>query len=62
MALLCGEIDADLIKILGRWHSDAMMRYLHQQAQPIMRKFAKAMFNNGTYSFLPEETVPIRNE
>ena len=43
--------------MLGRWHSDAMMRYLHQQAQPIMKQSAKAMFNDGNYSFLPDETV-----
>jgi hypothetical protein len=26
MALLCGKVDFDLIRILGRWHSDAMIR------------------------------------
>ena len=61
MALLCGKVDQDLIKMLGRWHSDAMMRYLHLQAFPIMRQFAPAMFNNGTFTFLPNETVPIQN-
>jgi hypothetical protein len=29
MALLCGNIDQNTIRMLGRWHSDAMMRYLH---------------------------------
>jgi hypothetical protein len=62
MALLCGKIDHDTIKLLGRWHSDAMMRYLHVQAEPIMRNFAKTMFNNGTYTFLPDETVPLAPE
>ena len=59
MALLCAKVDPNLIQMLGRWHSDAMMRYLHLQAQPIMKRFAASMFNNGTYSFLPEESVPI---
>ena len=36
-----------------------MMRYLHLQAQPIMNKFASAMFNDGNYTFLPDETVPV---
>ena len=58
MALLCGKVDFDIIRMLGRWHSDAMMRYLHLQAQPIMKRFAVAMYNDGNYSFLPEETVP----
>jgi hypothetical protein len=59
MALLCGRIDHDTIRMLGRWHSDAMMRYLHLQAKPLMRQFAPAMFHNGTYTFLPSDTVPI---
>jgi hypothetical protein len=58
MALLCGRIDHDTIRMLGRWHSDAMMRYLHLQAKPLMRQFAPAMFNHGTYTFLPSDTVP----
>jgi hypothetical protein len=59
MALLCGNVDHNLIQMLGRWHSDAMMRYLHLQAQPVMKKFATAMFNDGNYTFLPDETVPV---
>jgi hypothetical protein len=59
MALLCGNVDHNLIQMLGRWHSDAMMRYLHLQAQPIMKKFAVAMFNDGNYTFLPDDTVPV---
>ena len=39
-----------------------MMRYLHIQAQPIMRPFAKLMFNGGRYSFLPDQTVPTSND
>ena len=58
MALLCGKVDFNIIRMLGRWHSDAMMRYLHLQAQPVMKRFAVAMYNDGNYSFLPEETVP----
>ena len=58
MALLCGGADTDIIKLLGRWQSDAMIRYLHQDATPIMSRLAIKMFNNGSYSFLPEATVP----
>jgi hypothetical protein len=59
MALLCGQIDPDHIHILGRWHSDAMMRYLHMQARAVVGGYAVKMFNKGTYTFLPDETVPI---
>jgi hypothetical protein len=34
MALLCGGVDADRIRLLGRWRSDAIFRYLHTQAPP----------------------------
>jgi hypothetical protein len=61
MVLLCGKVDFDLIRILGRLHSDAMIRYVHMQAQPIMQNFAATMFNNGTYEFLPDEMVPIND-
>ena len=32
MALLSGGCDNDIIKLLSRWKSDAMMDYLHQQS------------------------------
>ena len=58
MALLCGHCDSDTIKLLGRWHSDAMMRYLHQEAQPVLQQLAKKMFNSGRYTFLTTDSVP----
>lgn len=58
MALLSGGCDSNIIKLLARWHSDAMMRYLHQQSLPIFKKLAVTMINNGTYSFLADEWVP----
>jgi hypothetical protein len=57
MALLCGDVDQDLIKLLGRWRSDAMMRYLFVQAEPIMKKFASTMFNNSAYSLRPWSSI-----
>ena len=60
MALLCGRCDTDQIKLLGRWHSDAMMRYLHQEAQPVLQQLARKMFNSGRYSFLTTDSVPAR--
>jgi hypothetical protein len=58
MALLAGQCDTNTIKLLCRWHSDAMMRYLHQQSLPIFQRLSSKMFNNGSYSFLPEDWVP----
>jgi hypothetical protein len=58
MAMFAGGIDMNIIRLMGRWNSDAMMRYLHGQAQPIVGKFAARMFNNGAFTFQPDETVP----
>jgi hypothetical protein len=59
MAMLFGKIDINSIRTMGRWHSYAMMRYLHVQAQLIIGNYAAKMFNEGTYTFQPFETVPI---
>ena len=61
MALLCSGVNKDTIQLLGRWYSDAMIRYLHQDAYPIMQRLATRMFNNGAYSFAPSESVPFRD-
>ena len=58
MALLAGGCDKNIIQLLARWKSDAMMRYLHQQARPVFEKLAGCMFNNGQYTFLPTDWVP----
>lgn len=58
MALLCGNVDKEKIQLLGRWRSDAMLRYLHVQAQPFMFKFAELMVNNGDFTLLPNTQVP----
>jgi hypothetical protein len=52
MALMYGKVDTDHIRMLGRWHSDAMMRYLHMQARLVVGGYAAVMFNRGTYTFL----------
>ena len=60
MALLCAYCDSDQIKLLGRWHLDAIMRYLHQEVQHFLKQFARKMFNSGHYTFLPTKFVPSR--
>jgi hypothetical protein len=59
MALFNENIDHNIIQMLGRWHSDAMMRYMHLQSKPIMREFAATMFNHGAYTLIPDKTVPL---
>jgi hypothetical protein len=56
MALLCARVDTDLIRLIGRWRSDAMLQYLHVQAVPIMVPMAAHMLAGGAYSLQP--TLP----
>ena len=51
-ALLCAGVDTDLIQLMGRWKSDAMIRYLHISAHPHLGSFAKKMFH-AAYDFVP---------
>ena len=34
--LLVARVNTDIIRLLGRWRSDEMLRYLHLQAAPVM--------------------------
>ena len=58
MALFNSNVDSDTIRLLGRWQSDAMLRYLHLQAQPVMRHFARRMVRGGDYTFHPNQHIP----
>ena len=57
-ALLCAGVDTDVIRLLGRWRSDEMLRYLHTQAIPVMRDFARKMLAGGNFTLIPNQTVP----
>lgn len=58
MALLCAHVDTDTIRLLGRWRSDVMLRYLTVQAQPVMRDFSRRMLEGADYLLLPNQDVP----
>jgi hypothetical protein len=57
MALLCAQVDTDLIQLLGRWRSDVMLCYLHVQAQPLMRNFFRLMVQGGEFSLISGQDV-----
>ena len=59
MALLCSGVDNEIISLIGRWRSNRRLRYLHVQAEPIMRNFSKLMISHGNYNLLPHNEVPI---
>ena len=54
-ALLCANVGADAIMLLGRWKSDAMFRYLRIQAASA--NYAQLMLDHGAFSFHPQ-TAP----
>jgi hypothetical protein len=45
-ALLGRNVQTDEIKLLGRWKSDAMIRYLHLQSQQTMSHYSGFMLRN----------------
>ncbi|CAJ1945366.1 unnamed protein product [Cylindrotheca closterium] len=57
MALFNSHVDSNTIRLIGRWQSDAMLRYLHLQAQPVMQGFASRMLQDGDYVFVPNEVA-----
>ena len=52
-ALLCGQVDPTLITLVGRWRSDAMLRYLRVQASSITHNHSSVMHNHGNFTFTP---------
>jgi hypothetical protein len=59
MALLCANVDTDRIRLLGRWRSEEMLRYLHVQAIPVVAPIATAMLRNGQFSLVPNQPFPV---
>ena len=57
MALLLSDVDTNVIQLIGRWRSDAMLRYLHVQAAPLMRDYSRRMLSGGTFSMIPNQLV-----
>jgi hypothetical protein len=57
-ALLCAGVDTDVIRLLGRWRSDEMLRYLHTQAGPVLRDFSRKMLAGGSFTLIPNQHVP----
>jgi hypothetical protein len=58
-ALLCSNVDTDIIRLLGRWRSDEMLRYLHLQAAPLMSDFSRRMLAGGNFTLIPNQLVPV---
>ena len=53
MALFCAGVGAERIKLVGRWRSDELFRYLHVQTQPVMTGLSAAMLRGGSFGMAP---------
>ena len=60
-ALLVAGVDTNTVQLVGRWKSDAMIRYLHVMATPAVHTYAAKMYSGGHYSFRPGLAVPVRD-
>ena len=49
----CAGADWDRIRLVGRWRSDELFRYLSVQAVPVMHGFAQQMLQHGSFSLNP---------
>ena len=48
MALLNEGVDPNIIRMIGRWNSDAMLQYLHVQSHKLMRHYSALMLHDDT--------------
>ena len=53
MALFCGGVDSSRIRLLGRWQSWTMLRYLHLQSRAAIHGLYAAMLQGGKIDMLP---------
>ena len=52
MSLLCSGLYINIINIIDCYDSDEILRYLHVQAEPLMRNFLRLMLTYGNHYFL----------
>jgi hypothetical protein len=57
MALLCARVDTDMIRLLGRWRSDEMLRYLHVQSFPLLSPLSQQMLRHGHFTLMPNQPM-----
>ena len=53
MALLMARVDTDTIRLVGRWRSDVMLRYLHTTAKTLTEGLASRMVQHRDYALVP---------
>jgi hypothetical protein len=53
MALLNRNVDLDRLRLIGRWKSDAVLRYLYVQAHDIMSDYSSLMLAGSDFNLIP---------
>ena len=53
MALLRTCVDTNTIRLMGRWRSDDMLRYLHTTAKTFTEGITSRMVQHGDYALIP---------
>ena len=53
MALLMAWVDPDTIRLVGRWLSDTILRYLQTTANSFTEGLSVKMFEHGAYALIP---------
>ena len=56
-ALLFANVDSDANMLLGRGKSDTMLCYLRIQATIHSQEFSQRMLDNGSYTFVPTNSL-----
>jgi hypothetical protein len=53
------RLDPDVIRLIDRWRSDEMLRYLHVQAAPLMSDYSRRMLSAGHFTLITNGSVPM---
>ena len=53
MYLLMARGNPDTIRLVGRWQSNTMLRYLHTIADIFTEGLSEKMFKHGAYALIP---------
>ena len=54
MAMFLDEIPVYVIMMIGRWSSDAFLKYIRKQVEQFSHNVAKRMIKNLMYRHIPE--------
>ena len=53
MYLLMARVEPDTIRVVGRWRSDMILRYLHTTENSVTEGLLANMFKHGAYALIP---------